>query len=162
LKSLDAKGLAREIQLASHGELGLVSDVETPHVFDMQGVTARRFAAKRTYLVGEAGHVLPPIGAQGLNMSLRDAGHLVDVVLAHTDAGASEAMAEYEMLRRPDVLPRQALVSMMNRTLLSDMLPAHLLRAAGLTVVGSVPPLRKRVIKEGIAPSSTLPFAMRG
>jgi 2-octaprenyl-6-methoxyphenol hydroxylase len=162
LKALDIKALAKEIQLESHGELGLISDVFPPHVFAMRGVKARRFAANRTFLVGEAAHVFPPIGAQGLNMSLRDAGHLVDVVLAHPDPGSDAAMAEYETLRRPDVLPRQAAISMMNRSLLADMLPPHLARAAGLAAVALVPPLRKFAIKEGLAPSRNLPFAMRG
>jgi 2-octaprenyl-6-methoxyphenol hydroxylase len=162
LKAMDIKTLAREIQLESHGELGLISNVAPPHSFAMRGVKARHFAARRTYLAGEAAHVFPPIGAQGLNMSLRDAGHLVDVVLAHQDAGAATALAEYESLRRPDVLPRQAAISMMNRSLLADILPPHLARAAGLAAVVLVPPLRKLAIMEGLAPSRNLPFAMRG
>jgi 2-octaprenyl-6-methoxyphenol hydroxylase len=161
LMSLDSKALAREIQLQCHSALGLVSNVSPPKSFVMRGVTANRFAANRTYLVGEAAHVFPPIGAQGLNMSLRDAGHMVDVVLAHKDAGANAAMKEYESLRRPDVVPRQLAISVMNRSLLADMLPPHLARAAGLAAVATVPPLRALAIREGLAPSGGLPFAMR-
>jgi 2-octaprenyl-6-methoxyphenol hydroxylase len=142
--------------------LGLISEVETPHSFPMRGVKAERFAAKRTYLVGEAAHVFPPVGAQGLNMSLRDAGHLVDVVLAHEDAGSDKAMQEYDALRRPDVVPRQLGISLMNRSMLADVMPPHLARAAGLAAVAMVPPLRKLAIREGLSPSGGLPFAMRG
>jgi 2-octaprenyl-6-methoxyphenol hydroxylase len=91
LMQLSLKELAREIQLQNHGTLGLISNVATPHSFPMRGVKAKCFAAKRTYLVGEAAHVFPPVGAQGLNMSLRDAGHMVDVVLGHEDAGSNKA-----------------------------------------------------------------------
>jgi 2-octaprenyl-6-methoxyphenol hydroxylase len=156
------KALAREIQLQNHGSLGLVSDVAAPHSFAMRGVKAERFAAQRTYLVGEAAHVFPPVGAQGLNMSLRDAGHMVDVVLAHEDAGSDKAMQEYNALRRPDVMPRQLGISLMNRSLLSELMPPHLARAAGLAAVAMVPPLRKLAIREGLSPSNGLPFAMRG
>lgn len=162
LMQLSMKDLAREIQLQNHGTLGLISDVATPHSFPMRGVRAECFAAKRTYLVGEAAHVFPPIGAQGLNMSLRDAGHMVDVVLAHEDAGSDKAMQEYDALRRPDVLPRQTGISLMNRSLLAEVMPPHLARAAGLAAVALVPPLRKLAIREGLSPSGGLPFAMRG
>jgi 2-octaprenyl-6-methoxyphenol hydroxylase len=162
LTKLDAKALAREIQLQSHGELGLVSEVAQARAFTMRGVTANCFAVNRVYLVGEAAHVFPPLGAQGLNMSLRDAGHMVDVVLAHADPGSDAAMQEYNTLRRPDVTPRQTTISLMNRSLLSEFLPPHLARAAGLAAVALAPPLRELVIREGLSPSLGLPFAMRG
>ncbi len=162
LMQLSTKDIAREIQLQNHGTLGLISDVSTPHSFPMRGMRAERFAARRTYLVGEAAHVFPPVGAQGLNMSLRDAGHMVDVVLGHDDAGSDIAMQTYNALRRFDVWPRQMAISLMNRSLLSDILPPHLARAAGLAAVAMVPPLRQFAIREGLSPSGGLPFAMRG
>jgi 2-octaprenyl-6-methoxyphenol hydroxylase len=162
LMKLDAKALARDIQLMNHGTLGLISNVASPQSFDMRGVKAERFAAKRTYLVGEAAHVFPPVGAQGLNMSLRDAGHLVDVVLAHEDAGTAQAMQRYDTLRRGDVLPRQTAISIMNHSLLADVLPPHLARAAGLAAVAKIAPLRSLAMREGLSPSGGLPFAMRG
>lgn len=158
---LDAKTLAREIQLMNHGTLGLVSDVKPPHSFPMRGVKAEKFAAQRCFLVGEAAHVFPPVGAQGLNMSLRDVGHLLDVVLGHEDAGSADAMGAYEALRRGDVGPRQTAISLMNQSLLADILPPHLARAAGLAAVAFVLPLRNFAIREGLSPSGGLPFVMR-
>lgn len=162
LMQLSLKDLARDIQLENHGTLGLISDVATPHSFPMRGVKAERFAAKRTFLIGEAAHVFPPVGAQGLNMSLRDAGHLVDLVLAQADPGSDQAMQAYDALRRPDVLPRQLGISLMNRSLLSDVMLPHLARAAGLAAVSMIPPIRNLAIREGLSPSGGLPFAMRG
>jgi 2-octaprenyl-6-methoxyphenol hydroxylase len=159
--NLTAKELARDIQLQCHGTLGLVSDVAEPHSFSMQGVMAECFARHRVYLVGESGHAFPPIGAQGLNMSFRDAAHMVDVVLAHEDAGSDKAMAEFDALRQPDIGPRQVAISMMNRTLLADVLPPHLARTIGLAAVANIAPLRKFAIAEGLSPSRGLPFAMR-
>lgn len=161
LMKLSPAELARDIQLQSHGTLGKISDVQTPHTFPMHGVMADGFARRRVYLVGEAAHAFPPIGAQGLNMSFRDAGHMIDVVLAHSDPGSDAAMSTYDSLRRPDIAPRQTAISMMNRTLLADVLPPHLARAIGLAAVASLPPLRKFAISEGLSPSRGLPFAMR-
>jgi 2-octaprenyl-6-methoxyphenol hydroxylase len=161
LLAIEAKALARDIQLQNHGTLGLISDVSKPHVFPMRGVRADRFAAKRVFLAGEAAHVFPPVGAQGLNMSLRDAGHIVDVVTAHDDPGCEAAVVEYDAKRRSDVMPRQVAISAMNHSLLADLLPAHLARAAGLAAVAWLPPLRELAMREGLSPSGGLPFAMR-
>jgi 2-octaprenyl-6-methoxyphenol hydroxylase len=95
LKALAPDELAIEIQLESHGKLGRISDLGPIAVFPMRLQRAESYAKNRVFLVGEAAHALPPIGAQGLNMSLRDAGHAVDVVLAHDDPGCDAAMAEY-------------------------------------------------------------------
>lgn len=162
LAALPPDELAREIQLAGHGTLGLVSGVTPPRRFAMRGVRANRFGANRTYLVGEAAHVFPPVGAQGLNMSLRDIGHAVDVIVDAADAGAAASLESYDALRRPDIAPRQLAIGAMNWSLLSSHLAPHMLRAAGLFAVGAVPPLRKLAMREGLAPSSGLPFAMRG
>jgi 2-octaprenyl-6-methoxyphenol hydroxylase len=161
LMHLTSRDLARDIQLQSRGTLGLISDVRPPHAFPMHGVMAERFAKHRVYLVGEAAHAFPPIGAQGLNMSFRDAGHMVDTVLAHDDAGSDQAMKDYDALRQPDIKPRQMAISMMNRTLLADVLPPHLARTVGLAAVAAIAPLRKFAISEGLSPSQGLPFAMR-
>jgi 2-octaprenyl-6-methoxyphenol hydroxylase len=161
LMQQDLKLLARDIQLQGHGTLGLVHDVQPPASFPMQGLRAANFAARRVFLVGEAAHVFPPVGAQGLNMSMRDAGHLLDVVMAHEDPASSKAMAEYDALRRPDVLPRQTAISLMNRSLLATLLPPHIARSAGLAAVATLPPLRNLALREGLAPSHGLPFVMR-
>ncbi len=95
-------------------------------------------------------------------MSLRDAGHLVDVIAANEDAGSDAAMEQYDALRRSDVFPRQTAISLMNQSLLSDLLPPHLARTAGLAAVAKIPPLRNFAIREGLSPSGGLPMAMRG
>ena len=72
--------LATRLQLEMHGDLGLIEDVTSPVAIPMAGMAARKFAANRILLVGEAAHVVPPIGAQGLNMSLRDAAFAAEAI----------------------------------------------------------------------------------
>jgi 2-octaprenyl-6-methoxyphenol hydroxylase len=161
LAALSLPDLAKEIQLASHGQLGLISDVENTQSFPMRGQQAKQFAAKRTMLVGEAAHVFPPVGAQGLNMSLRDAGHAVDAILAADDPGADDVMKEYDQKRQSDVTTRAFAISLVNHTLLAEAAGAHMLRATGLAAVAAFPPLRDFVMRQGLAPESSLPFVMR-
>lgn len=161
LMGMDDTALAREIQIAVHGELGLVSGIGLRRMFPMRGLVARDFAAKRVMLIGEAAHVVPPIGAQGLNMSLRDAAQACDIIMDEKDPGAPDALTRYDALRRRDVQPRQQAIDLMNRSLLSGLMPMEGTRALGLTVLESFGPLRRFVMRQGIGPAQ-LPRAMRG
>ncbi len=154
--------LATEIQIESKGNLGRISDVGVRKVFPMKGERAEVFAKNRAIMLGEAAHSQPPLGAQGLNMSFRDAAQAADLIIGAEDAGALSIMKEYDQLRRTDVIPRQQMISMVNMSLLSEFAAFGLLRAAGLAAVAKIPPLRSLAMSQGLAPSSNLPFAMRG
>ena len=93
--------------------------------------------------------MVPPIGAQGLNMGLRDAADLADIVeqamASGEDLGSPQVLTRYDSARRADVLSRTFVIDMANRSLLSDFLPMQSLRAVG--------PLRRLAMREGLAPS---------
>jgi 2-octaprenyl-6-methoxyphenol hydroxylase len=163
LNSFSDAELATAIQIHSRGELGLIGGIGPRKLFPMSKQIAKRFAANRIFLVGESAHVIPPIGAQGLNLSLRDAAHAVETALAAADdPGGDQALRDYEALRRQDILPRAAAVDAMNQSILLDLLPIHALRAGGLSAVSAIPYLRRLVMSAGIGESTQLPFAMHG
>ena len=161
LMAMGGKELAAEIQIETHGGLGLISAVGPRKSFPMKGLTARRFAANRVILIGEAAHVVPPIGAQGLNMSLRDAALAADLILASKDAGNESLMLEYDALRRREVLPRQQVIDLMNKSLLLGLLPLEGARALGLAALHYIGPLKHLVMQHGLQPKHDLPFSMR-
>jgi 2-octaprenyl-6-methoxyphenol hydroxylase len=162
LYELSDAELAVEIQIETKGNLGRISDIGTRKLFPMRGERAAVFAKDRVILLGEAAHTQPPLGAQGLNMSFRDAAQAADLIIGAEDAGAATILKEYDRLRRVDVIPRQQMISMVNMSLLSEFAAFGLLRAAGLAAVAKIPPLRSLAMAQGLAPSSNLPFAMRG
>ncbi len=161
LQMTDAE-LAVEIQLETKGSLGRITDIGTRKAFPMRGQRATTFAANRCMVVGEAAHVLPPIGAQGLNLSLRDAAQAVDLIIGAEDPGADSVLKEYNSLRRADVVPRQQIVNLMNQSLLSSFPAFSIARSAGLSAIANFAPFRKLAMTQGLAPSANLPFAMRG
>lgn len=161
LMAMSEGELAAEIQIETHGELGLISNLGPSKSFPMKGLTARQFAKDRVMLIGEAAHVVPPIGAQGLNMSLRDAALAADLILASHDAGNDSLMAEYNALRRAEVLPRQQLIDLMNKSLLLGLLPLEGARALSLSALHYVGPLKRFIMGRGLQPKDNLPFAMR-
>ena len=161
LMAMSDKELAAEIQIETHGELGLISDLGPRKSFPMKGLTALQFAKDRVILIGEAAHVVPPIGAQGLNMSLRDAALAADLILAAKDPGSESVMSEYNAARRAEVLPRQQLIDLMNKSLLLGLLPMESARAASLAALHYIGPLKRIVMQHGLSPTQNLPFAMR-
>ena len=153
--------LAIEIQLETHGLLGKIFNIGQRKTFQMQSQRATSFAGNRSLLIGEAAHALPPIGAQGLNLSLRDAAQAADLIIGAKDAGASTICDQYNAARRADVVPRQQMVTLLNRSLLSGLLPFNFARVSGLSAIANFPPLRGLAMRQGLAPASGLPFAMR-
>jgi 2-octaprenyl-6-methoxyphenol hydroxylase len=126
-------------------------------VFPLSIEQPTQFARHRVALVGEAAHVIPPIGAQGLNMGLRDAADIADIVreamLSGEDPGTPQVLKRYDLARRADVSSRTFAVDIANRSLLSDFLPVQSLRAAGLHLIGAFGPVRRFAMREGLAPS---------
>ena len=157
LKALSDDQLARALEKQSHSILGKLTVAPGRHVFPLAIEHPERIAAHRIALVGEAAHVLPPIGAQGLNMGLRDAADLAQIVsdtlLMGGDPGSETVLQRYARARRADVSSRTFAVDMANRTLLSGLLPAQTLRAAGMHLLDRVGPLRRFAMREGLSPS---------
>jgi 2-octaprenyl-6-methoxyphenol hydroxylase len=141
----------------SHSILGRIAVEPGRHLFPLSIEQPRQFASRRIVLVGEAAHVIPPIGAQGLNMGLRDASDIADIVraavLGGEDPGAPQVLKRYGSARRADIASRTFAIDIANRSLLSDFLPMQSLRAAGLHLIGSFGPLRRLAMREGLAPS---------
>ena len=127
------------------------------HLFPLAIETSAPYARHRIALIGEAAHVLPPIGAQGLNMGLRDAADIADIASearkTGDDLGASHVLQRYHQARRADVASRTFAIDLANRSLLTDFLPVQSVRAAGLHLIGAVGPLRWLAMREGLGPS---------
>ena len=163
---LDDADLSDEIERASHSILGKIGVEPGRGRFPLTRATARRFARNRIALVGEAAHVIPPIGAQGLNLGLRDAAAIAEIAVAARragrDIGGLNALAQYDRLRRADIGTRTFAVDLLNRTLLTDFLPVQGARGLGLYMLDHIAPLRRALMREGVAPRAAQPRLMRG
>jgi 2-octaprenyl-6-methoxyphenol hydroxylase len=163
--ALDDAALALAIERQAQSLLGKMTIDGPRGVVPLSGLSVERYSAPRLALVGETAHVLPPIGAQGLNLGLRDAAALRDAVLdaraAGRDIGGNAALAVYQRGRDLDVRLRSTAVDGLNRTLLVNFLPADLLRGLGLLALGGIGPLRRAAMREGVAPSIGAPRLMQ-
>lgn len=165
LSRLDEASFRAALEARLGGLLGSVRDLSQRGLFKLSGLKPETFAANRVALVGEAGHVIPPIGAQGLNLGLRDAATIADcaadALVAGRDVGADSVTAAYHAARTFDVSSRLNAVDLLNRSLIADLLPVHLVRGLGVAALNWIGPLRRMVVREGMQPQRGLPSLMR-
>jgi len=166
IAALDDASLNDEIEQRSHSFLGKIAVEPGRGIFPLAVETVRSFGQSRIALIGEAAHLIPPIGAQGLNLGLRDAACIGELVVSARrdggDVGAPDLLARYDALRRADVKSRTFAVDLLNRTLLSDFLPVQSARGLALYLIDRIGPLRRAVLREGVAPAASQPRLMRG
>ena len=90
---VDDDTLSMRIEERMQSMLGRVKVEAGRQAYPLASVLPHRYAANRIMLVGEAGHVFAPIGAQGLNLGIRDVECVVDIVASHpSDPGAQAAL----------------------------------------------------------------------
>lgn len=142
-----------EVETRMRSILGKIEIESALQSWPLSSLIAHGFGAGRTMLVGETGHAFPPIGAQGLNLGLRD---ITQAIRSLKDAGgpreAPQAVRAFDRQRRLDVGSRTAGVDLLNRALLSSFLPVQALRAGGLAALSAIPPLRVLAMREGMTP----------
>lgn len=143
------------LQERTNDLLGVVKLVKSPQSFPLIALKAKRMTAPRMALTAEAAHVLHPLGAQGLNLSLRDVEALAAVIAEATglglDYGSRAILERYESRRRADVGSRLATVDTLNRMVSNDADALKTLRRAGLKAVGNISFLKDFVMQQGMA-----------
>ena len=151
---IEAKDLNDALQVAARIPgarlgcvLGTISDIGPRGDFKVAGLVADHLGGSRVALVGEAAHILPPIGAQGLNLGFRDAAALADCVAdalnQGRDPGGPEAIDAYVGARRLDVMSRSLGVDLMSRSLLTSLPPLQAARGLLMQGLQALPPLRR-------------------
>ena len=157
LRAMDDAALSRAIEIQSHALLGHVQVDGRRSFWPMSAVVAVTQAADRVALIGEAAHVLPPIGAQGFNLTLRDIAALAKCLEGTRslegarDPGEASVLEAYARARRLDIGTRHSAVDLLNRSLLSGHFPLQGLRGLGLYALERVGPLRRVMMRQGLA-----------
>ncbi|MFG1402256.1 UbiH/UbiF family hydroxylase [Xanthobacter sediminis] len=154
LLGLSDEALSRELEARASSILGRFEVEPGRGAFPLSAETAERLSAPRIALIAEAAHIMPPIGAQGLNLGLRDVAELANLVTEAAargeDVGGPELLERYARARRPDIDGRMRAVDVLNRSLLSDFVPIQGVRGFGLYLLDRVGPLRRRLMRLGV------------
>jgi 2-octaprenyl-6-methoxyphenol hydroxylase len=153
--ALSDAGLARAAEKECRAILGKLTLTGDRGAYPMRGLLAESFAAQGIALVGEAAHAFPPIGAQGLNLGIRDGASLgaaLGVAMARgDDLSSGDLLAGWDRERRRDAALRTAGVDLFNRSLLSGFPGVAAARGLGLAALNAIGPLRRAAMRVGMA-----------
>ena len=150
LMALDAAAFSAAATARSGAMYGPLTLTGRRSIWPIISQIADRFHGDRLALVAEAAHVVPPIGAQGMNMSLADIRCLVDLTAKADDPGAPEVLRAYGRARRPDVALRVTGIDMLNRTSMAVPRVIRDLRGAGIAALHGIAPLRRTLMQLGL------------
>lgn len=163
LSALSDDELAELIGSRMQSMLGDVSVEPGRQLFPLSTMSPSRYGARRVALVGEAAHTIPPIGAQGFNLGIRDVRQLMDILAGERgDAGAPAVLERYDAARRFEVMSRSAGVNLLNGSLLSSLLPVQAARSLGLAALSRIAPLRALLMREGLETGSGFRASLPG
>lgn len=150
LRGLSAIAIAAAVERQASSFLGAMTSIGPTQTFPLSTASATRLVGDRVALIGEAAHVLPPIAAQGFNLTLRDIAALARLIAGAADSGAADLLGDYAREREADLGVRAMAVSLLNRSLLTGFLPVHAARTLGLTALDALPGLRRAVMRHGL------------
>ena len=151
-RAMGPDGLRDRFLEKSQRLFGNITPLTPAFVFPLSMLEVAVAGRDGVVLVGEAAHAFPPIGAQGLNLGLRDVADLATVLGEGRDGAgwATGVTTAYAARRAADLSRTGGVVNTLFRSLISDLLPAQAARATGLWTLKLLPGLRKRAFDLGM------------
>ncbi len=146
--------------------LGEVKALDKPRAFPLGYFVARSFIAERLALVGDAAHVIHPIAGQGLNMGLKDAAALAEVIVDAArlgiDPGQADVLERYQRWRRFDTVAMGVATNSLNMLFSNKSTLLRTVRDIGLGLVDRMPPLKSAFIRQAAGLSGEVPRLLKG
>jgi len=125
------------------GELSLVGD---RYVFPVQLMHSTHYTQSRLALVGDAAHCCHPVGGQGVNLGIRDAAALAEILQkAHQqgkDIGEQDVLQQYDRWRKLENLVILGFTDLLVRMFSNTFLPLVVIRRLGLLAMQTIQPVK--------------------
>jgi 2-octaprenyl-6-methoxyphenol hydroxylase len=166
LLALDEAGFNAELARRFGAHLGATKSAGPRWSYPLSFHLARDFVRPRFALAGDCAHGIHPIAGQGLNLGLKDAAALAEVLLDAArlgrDIGALDTLKRYERWRRFDSFALAASTDALNRLFSNDIAPLRHLRDLGLGIVDAIGPARRFFMRHAGGDIGKLPRLMKG
>jgi 2-octaprenyl-6-methoxyphenol hydroxylase len=166
LLALDEAGFNDELARRFGSHLGKTKSAGPRWSYPLAFHLAREFVRPRFALAGDCAHGIHPIAGQGLNLGLKDAAALAEVLLDAArlgrDIGALDTLKRYQRWRRFDSFALAASTDALNRLFSNDIAPLRHLRDLGLGLVDAIGPARRFFMRHAGGDIGKLPRLMKG
>ncbi|PLZ01430.1 ubiquinone biosynthesis protein [Burkholderia sp. WAC0059] len=153
LLRLDPEQLAAEVERVTQGQAGTLECVTPARGFPLALQTVDRLIAPRVALIGDAAHLIHPLAGQGVNLGLRDAATLVDVIAkreAFRDLGDTVLLRRYERGRREDIQRLVIATDGLQRLFSLPGTVARAVRNTGMAFVGAQPFVKRWLVASAL------------
>lgn len=140
-----------ELKARYGDQMGDLTLVNEPMMFPVQLMQSREYVRPGTALIGDAAHCCHPVGGQGLNMGIRDATALAEIIQQAAskgeDLGSLKVLKRYERWRRTENWFTLSLTDFLNRSFSNRFLPLLIARRAGIWVLDGITPLKRLILQ---------------
>ena len=152
--SMDDEQFAKVLTQRVDNIFGAIQICSQRRSYPIISQLANKFCCNRLALIGESAHVMPPIGAQGLNSSFEDIDLLAKLIQGalkkNNDIGSEELLKIYNKIRRTIILPRMLGIELLNQTSRSKSKIVHNWRNFGLRLINNNSSIKKTLMKVGL------------
>jgi 2-octaprenyl-6-methoxyphenol hydroxylase len=166
LLALDDVLFLERLQQTFGYRLGRLREVGRRQAYPLAAITAERFVAARTVVLGNAAHTLHPVAGQGFNLALRDVALLAELVdravRAGHDPGAAALLGEYERQRRADYRRTFTFTDSLVRVFSNRLPLVTPARNAALVALDLFPGMRRSLMRQAMGRGGRLPRLTRG
>ncbi|MEM7712455.1 MAG: FAD-dependent hydroxylase [Cyanobacteria bacterium P01_A01_bin.68] len=146
LCALNDEQFLEQLQQRFGEQMGKLELLGERFVFQVQLMQSNRYVLNRLALIGDAAHKCHPVGGQGLNLGIRDAAALAQIIKeAHStgqDIGNIKVLKSYERWRKLENLAILGFTDVLDRVFSNKFLPVVIARRFGLWVMQRVPFVR--------------------
>ncbi|MEM9151795.1 MAG: FAD-dependent monooxygenase, partial [Cyanobacteria bacterium P01_F01_bin.3] len=149
--ALNKAQFLQELSRRYGDDMGKLTLVNEPMMFPVQLMQSKQYVRPGVALVGDAAHCCHPVGGQGLNMGIRDATALAEVIQQATingePLGSLKVLKRYERWRKTENWFTLSLTDFLNRAFSNRFLPLLIARRAGIWVIDSIRPLKRLILQ---------------
>jgi 2-octaprenyl-6-methoxyphenol hydroxylase len=147
LQEMDRTAFLAKLSEYTRGVLGEIELDSDRYLFPVQLMQSDHYVKSRLALVGDAAHCCHPVGGQGLNLGIRDAAALAEVlqeaIQQGKDIGTLEVLQKYETWRKKENLAILGFTDLLDRMFSNNWLPVVVVRRLGLWIMGHIKPLKR-------------------
>lgn len=153
LLALSAGALAERVAQAGGDALGALGLLGTPAAFPLALSRVDTLVKPGLALIGDAAHGVHPLAGQGVNLGLRDARELAQVLRARGAASCGELplLRRYERARKEDIFAMQAVTNGLHDLFGSSLPGLPRLRNTGLAITNRLGLVKNLLIQHALA-----------
>ena len=153
IDSLDWDNLNKIINDSLSTYLGNTITNNKYSILPSETINVEKLYRNRVILVGESAHVIPPIGAQGLNLGLRDIITFSNLLLDNDakDPGTKSILSSYNNMRWLDIYKRYKSVNLLYQSMMNNNVGYSAVRNIGFLTLNRSRRIRNILLTEGLS-----------